>query len=209
MLAFLLCVLSSNRSLPFSLRSLQLNWAFSVARSSGLFGAPSDYFATGSVRSAVMKSNHSIRFRVSSSRPFDSALLHFNVTDDEISVFDANLSALAQLKCFWADTGAVFARGGSADGRYALSGLLGPARQSMLTITATDSDEVILIRASPPTKVEKGDLLRKLLPAIAIIFFVGFGRPYQKRFWRQYRQLNTRSLQNRMRETQSRARKAG
>jgi hypothetical protein len=97
----------------------------------------------------------------------------------------------------------------SADQIYAISGLLSPSQESILTITATDSDEVVVIRGSPPQKITNSDLLRKLMPAIAIIFFYGFGKPFQKRFWKQYRQLNTRSLHNRMRETQVRAKKSG
>jgi hypothetical protein len=154
-----------------------------------------------------MKTNRSIRFSVKSGPPIGHRLLHFNISEDEIEVFDVNLSTVARLKCFPGDQATVFVRGLSADQTWAITGFLGPKEQSIVTITSTESDEVIVIRGNPPPTVTTGDLIRRLLPAIAIVFFFGFGKIYQKRFWRQYRQMNTRSLQNRIRETKNRAKK--
>jgi hypothetical protein len=209
MIVFLFPLSFSESALPFVLKDLQIDWSFSVTKSSGPYGEATDYFLRGSVKSAVMKSNSSVRFRIKSRRALGHELIHFNVTDDAIDVFDGNLATIAQFKCFRADQTTVFARGMSADQIYAISGLLSASQESIVTITATDSDEVFVIRGSPPPKITNSDLLRKLMPAIAIIFFYGFGKPFQKRFWKQYRQLNTRSLHNRMRETQDRPKKSG
>jgi hypothetical protein len=209
MLVLLFSLFLSDSILPFPLKALQLDWSFSLTKSSGPYGEPMDYSVRRLVRSSRMKSNSSVRFLIKSSKPLGNQLFHFNLTNDEIEVFDRDLSTIARMKAFWADSATVFVRGISSDQRYAISGLLSPTQHSIVTITATDSDEVTVIRASPPQNVTAANLIQRILPAVAIVFFIGFGRPFQKRFWAQYRQMNTRSLQNRMRETQDRAKKTG
>jgi hypothetical protein len=152
-----------------------------------------------------MRVNDSIRLQVKCAPPIRNHLLHVNITDDGAEVFDASLSLIARLKFGAVNGSVVFLRGVSTDGQYAFAGLINEASTSVVTGTATGSDEVFVIRATPPAEIGVGEIIVRLFPAIAVVFFAGFGKTYRRRFWRQYRTMNTRSLQNRMRETEQKS----
>jgi hypothetical protein len=198
MLLALLLTLSPAK--VFDLRDLQLDWAFSATRSVGEYGNESDFFSLGSVRSATMRANNSIRFLIKGGIGIENRCLHINITDNQIEVFDEALDLVTVLDSTSIDASTVFIRGRTLDGEYIVSGTLDRHRQSILTISATQSDDVMMIRGSPPKAMEAKDVAARLAPAIGIIFFMGFGRMFRARFWNQFSHMNTRSLQNRINE---------
>ena len=86
---------------------------------------------------------------------------------------------------------------GTFEKNYFVSGIISTNGKhlSELTITVKDTDTVILIRAKPEKVLSPAEYFAKLSPAIAILFFMGFGRTYRKRFWKQFNQMNTVTLQ--------------
>jgi hypothetical protein len=208
MLLLLPALLHADDPAPLNLRRLPRDWRFSISRSLGQFGDSSDFLTHGSVTSRVIDSNNSVRLDVKCAAPIGNRVVHLTLRGDAADVFDASLSIIARLKFGAVNTSTAFLRGISADGRFDFAGLVREDATSVLTATATESDEVFVIRATPPAQVGAGEIIARLLPAIAVVFFAGFGRTYRKRFWRQYRTMNTRSLQNRMRETQQKKGKA-
>ena len=205
---FLLACLAAAGTLPFHLTELETDWIFSVARQSGQFGDDTDFHVRGKVQSYVMKANNSIKFAVKSGHALKDPVFHINVTGDTAEVFDTSLAPVALLKFTGADDVSAFVRGTAFDGQFAVSGIVGPNRQCVLTVTATDSDLVLVIRATPPPRITSAQIVTKLIPSFCIVLFMGFGRVYRRRFWDQFSQMNTRTLQKRINEAKQRE-KAG
>jgi hypothetical protein len=122
-----------------------------------------------------------------------------NITEDQVEVSDAS-ELLAVLHSAFVDTHTVFLRGRTLDDKYILSGTLSRRRQSILAIASTHSDDVILLRGTPPKVMAAKDIAARLAPGLGILFFMGFGRVFRSRFWKQFSHMNTRSLQNRINE---------
>ena len=201
---FSIVALAAANPPSFSLYDLQKDWSFSVAKQSALFGDASDFHVRGNIQSYVMKANNSIKFVVKSGYALGDPVWHINVTDDTAEVFDKALNPVALLKFGYADDVSAFVRGTALDGNFSISGVVGPMRQSVLTITATDSDLVFVVRATPPVEITGVQIVQKLIPSFCIVLFMGFGRIYRRRFWDQFSQMNTRTLQNRIQEAKQR-----
>ena len=86
---------------------------------------------------------------------------------------------------------------GTFEEKYYVTGILATSGRhlSELTVTVKDTDTVYLVRVKPEKVLSPAEYFAKLSPAIAILFFMGFGRTYRKRFWRQFNQMNTVTLQ--------------
>lgn len=190
----------SQTVLPFDLHELQRDWSFSVAHQSGQFGAESDFHVIGKISSYTMLVNDSVKFKVKSGRALGDPMLHFNLTSNSVEVFAENLSLLAVMDFVAVDTDSLFVRGTTSDGKFAISGVMGLKAPSVITLTSTQDDEVFVIRGTLPAEVTMGQIIARLVPGMSILFFMGFGRIYRKRFWLQFSQMNTRTLQNRLNE---------
>lgn len=190
--------------LATELHKLDENWKFSVTKSSGSYGEQDDFQARGKIMAFTRKTNNSIVFHVKSGNRLGDPTYWFNITDDNVEMFDANLSLIAVMKASNADNSSLALRGSTIDGKYTIAGIANPRRQSIITLTTLEDDTVYVIRATAPAHMTTGQVITKIIPSFCIIFFMGFGRTYRNRFWRQYRHMNTRTLQNRIHEVQQR-----
>lgn len=190
----------SEDTLPFDLELLQLDYSFSVTYASGQFGDITKQISART-ETAIMKANNSVRVRVKNTDKFlISDLLHFNITDRTIEMFDKNLTLVATLEATRADNYSVYLIGSNPTHTHTITGLVSPTKLSIITIASMIDDSSVVIRLSPPKKVTTASIISRIAPSIGIVFFLGFGRTYRNRFWRQFRTMNTGTLQNRMNE---------
>ena len=85
------------------LHKLDENWKFSVTKASGPYGEGDDFQARGKITAFTRKSNNSVVFNVQSGNRLGDPTYWFNITDNNVEMFDANLSLIAVIKASKAD----------------------------------------------------------------------------------------------------------
>ena len=184
--------------LPFDLIDLHDDWDVLITHSSGLFSDKETRFQIHpKINMYIMKANGSVEIETKATRHI-SRLYHSNITNNKIELFNINKSLIATITAYRLDNQTVSLRGSSTDGNYSIFGYASPFQKSLITVTSTKSDDVYFIRGIPPHRLTATEFISRILPSIAIVIFMGFGRIYRARFWRQYGQMNTRTLQNRI-----------
>ncbi|OHT08017.1 hypothetical protein TRFO_23641 [Tritrichomonas foetus] len=184
--------------LPFDLIDLYGDWNVLITHSNGQF-SDEDFQFSPSIKMFIMKINGSVKITTTALR-YIGKLYHANVTDNVIELFDDQLSLVSTISASKLDNQTVFLRGVSPNEDYLVSGFMSPNHKSIITITSTKSDDVYIIRGKPPKVITATEIIQRLLPALSILIFMGFGRVYRARFWNQYAQMNTRTLQKRINE---------
>ena len=184
--------------LPFNLIDLHTDWDVLITHTSGLFSEKeTQYQFNPGISMYIMKANGSVLIETKALRHI-SRLYHANVSNNKIELFATNMSLIASLVASKLDNQTVSIRGTSPNGAYSIFGYMSPVEKSLITITSTNSDDVYIIRGIPPHRLTAPEIISRILPSIAIVVFMGFGRIYRARFWRQYSQMNTRTLQNKI-----------
>lgn len=189
---------TSTLDLPFDLIDLHDDWDVLITHSSGQFLDKETQFQIHpKINMYILKSDGSIEIETKANRHI-SRLYYSNITNNKIELFDLNKTLMATMFASKLDNQTVTIRGTSTEGNYTIFGFASPFQKSLITVTSTQSDDVYFIRGIPPHKLTPTEIITRILPSIGIVVFMGFGRIYRARFWRQYNQMNTRTLQNRI-----------
>ena len=177
----------------------------------GEFGEKNDFTAT-KIRINGYRTNHSQYLEFEKYLPsfLDEKFFNFQINEDgTINLYyDENWTEIPSYLTYTQfDTSNIFVQGNIME-KYIISGLISSQSYSELTVTIKDTDEVIITRIKPEKVLTKTDYLTKLTPSFAILFFMGFGRIYRKRFWKQYNKMNTATLQRHINEAEEKEKKA-
>ena len=185
-----------NSDLTFNIYDLAVNWDLLITHSTGEFSDKETQFQfSPTIKTFIMKSNGSVKIETTASR-YISKLYHANISNNKIEFFDSNLDKLADIHVTRQNDTFAYLKGNSS--HFNIFGFVSPLERSMMSIVSTNSDEVYLFRGKPPHVITPSELIQRILPSVAILFFMGFGRVYRVRFWKQYNQMNTRTLQNKI-----------
>lgn len=210
--SFVICedeneVQPSTSDLPFDLIDLHMDWDILFSHSSGQFSDEQTRFQfSPKITMSIYKVNGSVKIQTTALQHM-ARLYHANITGNKIELFAQDLSLIATMNAYKLDNQTVTIRGSSLDGVYTIFGYMSPFQKSLITVTSTNSDDVYTFRGIPPHIITASEIFVRILPSIAIVFFMGFGRIYRARFWRQYSQMNTRTLQNRINKASSQNKK--
>lgn len=125
---------------------------------------------------------------------------HFDFDDDEgFVVSDSNHEPVIEGSVLLLLNGTLYFSG-KFNNNLSITGLFDIQMPSEAIIRDTTNGKSSIIRVIPAKRITYTELVHRLTPAFAILFFYGFGRNFRKRFWRQFNQMNTLTLQNRMNE---------
>ena len=192
-------LVSCSTNQPFDIKSLKV-WDLLVTHAIGQFG-DEHYQVHAHADCIIMQANQSVRCAVKSGRLLGNPTFYFNIDDESIEMFDEALEHIATLSLHYLGNLTAYFKGATVNGEKLISGHVSKNSQNMIiAISSTRSDEVTMITGTTPNTLTPTRLFVKLIPALLIIFFFGFGKAYRKRFWKQFNQMNTNTLKMRISE---------
>lgn len=191
-----LIYLSACSELPFDIRDHK-DWLVSLSHLSNPF-----FQIEIRTDSFVMLSNNSILSQIYSTPPIGNTIFHFNITSNVIDVFDVSMQPKATVKMLPIDEENIALRGYSNDNEYDIYGYISSNKKktSQIFIASLDRSDVYVMNNIMQKNITLFEILERLTPGLCVLFFMGFGKLYQKHFWNQFSQMNTRTLQNRINE---------
>lgn len=145
--------------------------------------------------------NNTFKCIIKSGSALGKQVYSFNIDSTSIEVLNEFSENLANLNLQYFENMTCYFNGRTIDDKHYISGQFSAIDDALLmTISNFDDDGVFLISGKIPEKLTTYDILMKLTPSFAIVFFFGFGKIYQKRFWKQFNQMNTMTLHKRINE---------
>ena len=195
---FFLSLIACDGSLPFPISDLSGEWGSLLTHSNGPF-SDEDFQFGPRFKMYVMKVNGSFRIQTTALRHIGK-LYHANFTDNSIELYDEELATIANFDVSRLSNEEILVRGETADRQFSIFGSVSCKHQSVLSMVSKTSDDVYVLRLSPPRTVTAGEVIQRMLPGLSILIVMGFGRVYRARFWSQYAQMNTRTLRKRINE---------
>lgn len=154
-----------------------------------------------STDSFVMRANGSVLSEFRCAPPLGNAVYNFDIGESGgVTVLDAALREIAQV--------ALGERGGAAEvrgraGEYDVVGFLSADRRwaSQVLIAERNGGDVYVMNGMEPPGA-KEEIVKRAAPALCLLVLMVVGRAVQRRFWKQYARMNTRTLLRREKEAE-------
>lgn len=193
---FQMLVLSLDQE-PHSLSKFMVNWRANYMYTNGQYG---DNFTKSFFKVRKFKLNNgTIGIDIEMDLSKKSFSYQFQFSDELVSVFNENSELVLPINYHFYDDNTISLHG-VYQSQFNVVGILSLSNPSQITFSSRVSDEVYIVQLIAPVKLTFTDYFVKLSPAFAIVFFMGFGRYYRSRFWKQFNQMNTRTLQRAINE---------